>query len=151
MKSLHKVIKRVLRYEIGVFLKNSDFEYFYGSISYLFGYEKNRCFFLMIYTLRKVRTIRGCLEGLTLMIIVDVLRHDDSRVVLKDPVTSQALKTLSACTTMVVQRERMQGGKGGEDSHRKFNVEEGGGGEISSCCHCEIQGFQEECDVTESV
>jgi hypothetical protein len=47
MKSLHKVIKRVLRYEIGVFLKNSDFEYLYGSISYLFGYEKNRCFFLM--------------------------------------------------------------------------------------------------------
>jgi hypothetical protein len=32
MKSSHKVIKRVLRYEIGVFLKNSDFEYLYGSI-----------------------------------------------------------------------------------------------------------------------
>ena len=47
MKTLHKVIKRVLRYEIGVFLKNSDFSYLYGSISYLFGYEKNRCFFLM--------------------------------------------------------------------------------------------------------
>ena len=47
MKALHKVIKRVLRYEIGVFLKNSDFSYLYGSISYLFGYEKNRCFFLM--------------------------------------------------------------------------------------------------------
>jgi hypothetical protein len=29
--------------------------------------------------------------------------------------------------TMVVQRERMQGGKTGEDAHRKFNVEEGGG------------------------
>jgi hypothetical protein len=25
--------------------KNSDFSYLYGSISYLFGYEKNRCFF----------------------------------------------------------------------------------------------------------
>jgi hypothetical protein len=47
MKALHKVIKRVLRYEIGVFLKNSGFSYLYGSISYLFGYEKNRCFFLM--------------------------------------------------------------------------------------------------------
>jgi hypothetical protein len=49
-------------------------------------------------------------------VIVDVLRHDDSRAVLKGPVTSQALKT------MVVQRERMQGGKAGEDSHRKFNA-----------------------------
>ena len=47
-------------------------------------------------------------------VIVDVLRHD-SRAVLKGPVTSQALKT------MVVQRERMQGGKAGEDSHCKFN------------------------------
>ena len=47
MNKIHKVIKRVLRYEIGVFLKNSDFSYLYGSISYLFGYEKNRCFFLM--------------------------------------------------------------------------------------------------------
>ena len=49
-------------------------------------------------------------------VIVDVLWHDDSRAVLKGPVTSQALKT------MVVQRERMQGGKEGEDSHRKFNA-----------------------------
>ena len=48
--------------------------------------------------------------------IVDVLWHDYSRAVLKGPVTSQALKT------MVVQRERMQGGKSGEDSHRKFNA-----------------------------
>ena len=47
MKQTQKVIKCVLRYEIGVFLKNSDFAYLYGSISYLFGYEKNRCFFLM--------------------------------------------------------------------------------------------------------
>ena len=47
MNKIHKVIKRVLRYEIEVFLKNSDFSYLYGSISYLFGYEKNRCFFLM--------------------------------------------------------------------------------------------------------
>ena len=47
MNKIHKVIKRVLRYEIGVFLKNSGFSYLYGSISYLFGYEKNRCFFLM--------------------------------------------------------------------------------------------------------
>jgi hypothetical protein len=44
---LHKGIKCVFRYEKGVFLKNSDFSYLYGSISYLFGYEKNRCFFLM--------------------------------------------------------------------------------------------------------
>ena len=50
MKSLHKVIKRVLRYEIGIFLKNSNFSYLYGSISYLFGCEKNRCFFLMFIT-----------------------------------------------------------------------------------------------------
>ncbi len=28
-------------------MKNSDFSYVYGSISYLFGYEKNGCFFLM--------------------------------------------------------------------------------------------------------
>jgi hypothetical protein len=28
-------------------LKNSGFSYLYGSISYLFGYEKNRYFFLM--------------------------------------------------------------------------------------------------------
>ena len=48
MNKVHKVIKRVLRYEIEVFLKNSDFSYLYGSISYLFGYEKNRCFFLMV-------------------------------------------------------------------------------------------------------
>jgi hypothetical protein len=49
-------------------------------------------------------------------VIVDVLWHDYSRAVLKGPVTSQALKT------MVVQRERMQGGKTEEDSHSKFNV-----------------------------
>ncbi len=49
-------------------------------------------------------------------VIVDVLRHDDSCAVLKGPVTSQALKT------MVVQRERMQGGEAEEDSHRKFNA-----------------------------
>ena len=48
MKSSQEVIRRVLRYEIGVFLKNSDFSYLCGSISYLFGYEKNRCFFLML-------------------------------------------------------------------------------------------------------
>ena len=35
------------RYETGVFLKNSGFSYLYGSISFLFGSEKNRCFFLM--------------------------------------------------------------------------------------------------------
>ena len=46
-----------------------------------------------------------------------ILWHDDSRAVLKGPVISQALKT------MVVQRERMQGGKAGEDSHRKFNAD----------------------------
>ncbi len=45
MKSLHKVIKCVFRYEIGVSLKNSGFSYLYGSI--LLGYEKNRCFSLM--------------------------------------------------------------------------------------------------------
>jgi hypothetical protein len=46
-KIFTKVHFHTLRYEIGVFLKNSGFSYFYGSISYLFGYEKNRCFFLM--------------------------------------------------------------------------------------------------------
>ena len=40
-------------------------------------------------------------NAIPIRVIVDVLRHDDSRVVLKGPVTSQALKT------MVVQRERM--------------------------------------------
>ena len=35
------------RYETRVFFKNSGFSYLYGSISYLFGYEKNRCFSLM--------------------------------------------------------------------------------------------------------
>ena len=29
-------------------MKNSDFSYLYGSISYLFGYEKNRCFLLKL-------------------------------------------------------------------------------------------------------
>jgi hypothetical protein len=48
--------------------------------------------------------------------IVDVLLHDNSRAVLKGPVTSQTLKT------MLVQRERMQGGKAGEDSRRKFKA-----------------------------
>ena len=47
MNKIHKVIKRVLRYEIEVFLKNSDFSYLYGSISYLFGYENIGCFSLM--------------------------------------------------------------------------------------------------------
>jgi len=41
------VWNRVFRYEIGFSLKNSGFSYLYGSISYLFGYKKNRCFFLM--------------------------------------------------------------------------------------------------------
>jgi hypothetical protein len=50
MKQVQKVIKCVLRYEIEVSLKNSGFSYHYGSISYLFGYEKNRCFFLMGWT-----------------------------------------------------------------------------------------------------
>jgi len=36
-----------VRYEIGVFLKNSGFSYLYGSISYLFGYENIGCFSLM--------------------------------------------------------------------------------------------------------
>ena len=45
-------------------------------------------------------------------VIVDVLRHDDSRAVLKGPASSQALKT------MAVQRERLKGGKTGEDSHQ---------------------------------
>ena len=39
-------------------------------------------------------------------VIVDVLRHDDSRAVLKGPVTSQALKT------MVVQGVDAGGGGG---------------------------------------
>jgi hypothetical protein len=45
-------------------------------------------------------------------VIVDVLRHDNSRAVLKGPVTSQTLKI------MVVQRERMQGGKSGDTTVR---------------------------------
>ena len=55
MKQPHKVIKCVVRYEKCVFSyeiefswKNSGFSFLCGSISYLFGYEKNRCFFLMI-------------------------------------------------------------------------------------------------------
>ena len=48
IQEIHKGMKCVFRYETGVFLKNSWFSYLYGSISYLFGYEKNRCFFLMI-------------------------------------------------------------------------------------------------------
>ena len=43
-----KVWNAFLRYESRVFLKNSGFSYLYGSISYLFGYEKNRCFSLML-------------------------------------------------------------------------------------------------------
>ena len=49
-------------------------------------------------------------------VIVDVLRHDDSRAVLKGPASSQALKT------MTVQRERLKDGKTGEDSHHQFNA-----------------------------
>ena len=41
-------MKCFFRYETRVFLKNSGFSYLYGSISYLFGYEKNRCFSLML-------------------------------------------------------------------------------------------------------
>jgi hypothetical protein len=48
MKRTQQVITYVFRYEIGFSLKNSGFSYLYGSISYLFGYEKNRCFFLML-------------------------------------------------------------------------------------------------------
>ena len=47
--------------------------------------------------------------------MLDVLRHDDSRAVLKGPASSQALKTTA------VQRERLKGGKTGKDSHRQFN------------------------------
>ena len=47
MKQVHKVIKCVFRYEIGVSLKNSGFSYLYGSVSYLFGYENIGCFSLM--------------------------------------------------------------------------------------------------------
>jgi hypothetical protein len=55
MKKLQFFIKHALRYEMGVFLKNSgfsylygSFSYLYGSISYLFGYENFGCFFLMV-------------------------------------------------------------------------------------------------------
>ena len=58
MKSLHKVIKCVFRYEIGVSLKNSGFSYLYGSI--LLGYEKNRCFSLM--WLQKPSILRACVR-----------------------------------------------------------------------------------------
>jgi hypothetical protein len=44
--------------------------------------------------------------------MLDVLRHDNSRAVLKGPASSQALKS--------VQMERMKGGKTGEDSHWRF-------------------------------
>jgi hypothetical protein len=49
-------------------------------------------------------------------VILDVLRHDDSLTVLKGPDSSQTLKTKT------VQRERLKGGKTGEDSHRQFNA-----------------------------
>jgi len=48
---LPKGMKCFFRYETRVFLKNSGFSYLYGSISYLFGYEKNRCFSLMVVRL----------------------------------------------------------------------------------------------------
>jgi hypothetical protein len=41
MIKTQKVIKYVFRYEIGFSLKNSDFSYFFGSISY----EKKSLFF----------------------------------------------------------------------------------------------------------
>jgi hypothetical protein len=54
MKQPYKVIKCVVKYEKCVFRyeiefswKYSGFSYLCGSISYFFGYEKNRCFFLM--------------------------------------------------------------------------------------------------------
>ena len=47
IQQVHKGMKCFFRYETRVFLKNSGFAYFYGSISYLFVYEKNRCFSLM--------------------------------------------------------------------------------------------------------
>ena len=47
IKCVDRYEKCVFRYEIGFSLKNSDFSYLCGSISYLFGYEKNRYFFLM--------------------------------------------------------------------------------------------------------
>jgi hypothetical protein len=40
-------MKCVFRYEIEFSLKKSGFSYLHGSISYLLGYEKKRCFFLM--------------------------------------------------------------------------------------------------------
>ncbi len=49
-------------------------------------------------------------------VILDVLWHNNSRAVLKGPSSSQALKT------MTVQRERLKGGKTGEDSHCHFNA-----------------------------
>ncbi len=49
-------------------------------------------------------------------VILDVLSHDNSRAVLKGPASSQALKT------MAVQRERLKGGKTGEDLHSQFNA-----------------------------
>ncbi len=49
-------------------------------------------------------------------VILDVLLHYNSRAVLKGPASSQALKT------MTVQRERLKGGKTGEDFHSQFNA-----------------------------
>ena len=48
IQQVHKGMNCFFRYETRVFLKNSGFSYLYGSISSLFGYEKNRCFFLMV-------------------------------------------------------------------------------------------------------
>jgi hypothetical protein len=57
---LHKGMKCFFRYETRVFFKNSGFSYLYGSISYLFGYEKNRCFSLM--WLQKPSILRACVR-----------------------------------------------------------------------------------------
>ena len=47
------------RYETRVFLKNSGVSYLYGSISYLFGYEKNRCFSLMVVLCSKLKQFQS--------------------------------------------------------------------------------------------
>jgi hypothetical protein len=47
------------QYEIEFSLIKSGFSYLYGSISYLFGYEKNRCFFLMTAIAAEVALVPG--------------------------------------------------------------------------------------------
>ena len=48
-------------------MKNSGFSYLYGSVSYLFGYEKNRCFSLMMGERAGSICTRRCAELLAVL------------------------------------------------------------------------------------